>query len=75
MAIIMQQQWASDQLPGVTLDAENEPAQTIGDGIVSSAYAGTCSGAYRTKPSREAASEATRHKQDNHPHRSQDTSE
>jgi hypothetical protein len=40
MAIIMRQQWASDQLPVFTLDAANDPAQMIDDGIVSSALRG-----------------------------------
>jgi hypothetical protein len=34
---IMRQRWASDQLPVVALDAANEPAHMIDDGIVSSA--------------------------------------
>jgi hypothetical protein len=40
MAIIMRQQWASDQRPVVTFDAANEPAQMIDDGAVSSARRG-----------------------------------
>jgi hypothetical protein len=56
VAIIMRQQWALDQLPVVTLDAANEPAQMIDDGIVSSALRGTCSGVDQTKPSSKAAS-------------------
>ncbi len=38
MAIIMRQRWASEQLSVVALDAANEPAQMIDDGIVSSAH-------------------------------------
>jgi hypothetical protein len=39
----MRQQWATDRLPVVTLDAANEPAQTINDGFVAARpYAGTC---------------------------------
>ncbi len=40
MAIIMRQRWAWDQLLVVALDAANEPAQLIDDGIVSSALRG-----------------------------------
>jgi hypothetical protein len=36
----MRQQWATDQLPVATLDAANEAAQTIDDGIVSSVLRG-----------------------------------
>ncbi len=56
MAIIMRQRWASDHLPVVTLDAPNEPAQMIDDGIVSSALRGHVLG---NIPSEKAALRAT----------------
>ncbi len=73
VAIILRQQWASDQLPVVTLDAGNEPAQMIDDG---SQLGPTRAREYtrRSRP-RKPHRGQPRHKRDNHLHRSQDTSD